>query len=309
LSRHDAGEAGLSPPEREPADIIAAVDAAVDLEAADDGPGVDGAEDASANAAQDADVAMDSRSESGDAVVEATLAAEVHDAPAEVNKPFDVRDVPGLVYWLDAGKGVSSDQGSVTAWVDQSGQGHRLVNGGLRPTIVANAINGRPAIHISGTRDLLKPENELDVFGTGEMLVEMVALYSIPKPNPGSSYSVFRTTGAPHVELGFDLADSHAFLSVVGDVRRTLRSMAPVSAGAHLLGFHRTGADLSSKVEMRLDGALFDSEIDPAWGQDFGADLTLTSLGDIAEIVVVDSVIGESDLAAIEVYLKDKYGL
>jgi hypothetical protein len=55
----------------------------------------------------------------------------------------------GLVQWLRADAGVTTDAfGNVSAWADQSGQGHDASQAtlGAQPLLVANALNGNPVI-------------------------------------------------------------------------------------------------------------------------------------------------------------------
>jgi hypothetical protein len=64
----------------------------------------------------------------------------------------------GLVDWFRADAGVTADAaGNVSAWADQSGQGHDASQGalGLQPLLVNNALNGNPVVRFSGLGQFL----------------------------------------------------------------------------------------------------------------------------------------------------------
>ena len=71
----------------------------------------------------------------------------------------------GLVLSLNAGAGVSTSDGQVTAWADQSGQGNDLTANG-NPTLTT-APSGAQAISFDGNGDELVRTSSLDGFSTG----------------------------------------------------------------------------------------------------------------------------------------------
>ena len=69
---------------------------------------------------------------------------------------FIPTDLPDCGLWLDAAKGVTTNASAcVSAWADQSGQGHHAGQGDSRyqPRLVANAVNGLPGVRFEGTGD------------------------------------------------------------------------------------------------------------------------------------------------------------
>ena len=64
----------------------------------------------------------------------------------------------GLALWLKADEGVDADGASnVLKWTDYSGRGNHAVQGNsaLRPRLISNAVNGRPALRFDGIDDFL----------------------------------------------------------------------------------------------------------------------------------------------------------
>src|SRR5256885_697194 len=83
-----------------------------------------------------------------------------HDAKLADAKVNGVKDVPGLVLWLDGTAGITRDAiDRVSRWADQSGQGNDAVaaQAANRPMFVAGSINQQPGIHfgLDGTPQLL----------------------------------------------------------------------------------------------------------------------------------------------------------
>jgi hypothetical protein len=65
-----------------------------------------------------------------------------------------ISDTSGLALWLRADAGVTADSsGNVSAWADQSGNGHGGTTAGFGndPRLVPNALNGQPALAFDGT--------------------------------------------------------------------------------------------------------------------------------------------------------------
>lgn len=65
----------------------------------------------------------------------------------------------GLVVWLDAGAGVTVDEnGAVSAWNDQSGNGNNATQAtaARQPLLAANQLNGNSVIRFDGVNDILQ---------------------------------------------------------------------------------------------------------------------------------------------------------
>jgi concanavalin A-like lectin/glucanase superfamily protein len=63
----------------------------------------------------------------------------------------------GLKLWLKADAGVTSSGGSVSRWADQSGSGTDATQAtaSSQPSLIANAVNGRPGLRFDGVDDFL----------------------------------------------------------------------------------------------------------------------------------------------------------
>ena len=78
--------------------------------------------------------------------------------PVLRNTTFQGVPLDGLRMWLRADEGITTDaNGNVSHWDDQSNSNNDMSQGAepLRPTFVADGINGRPSLRYDGTDDVL----------------------------------------------------------------------------------------------------------------------------------------------------------
>src|SRR5687767_12212210 len=91
-------------------------------------------------------------------------------------------NLPGLVLWLDADRGVVKDtQGNVLFWRDQSGVNNDAYqnHADYRPALLPKAIGGKPAVSFNGsqTKFVLMTDTASLRFGIGAYTVLAVAKY------------------------------------------------------------------------------------------------------------------------------------
>ena len=90
---------------------------------------------------------------------------ESMDTSSSTDSNSDIPVTDGLVLSLDASAGVSTNNGQVTGWADQSGQGNDLTANG-NPTLTT-APSGAQAISFDGSGDELVRTSSLNGFPTG----------------------------------------------------------------------------------------------------------------------------------------------
>lgn len=75
----------------------------------------------------------------------------------QVFEIFSPTEIPGMKLWLKADAGITAPGGKVSHWADQSGSANDATqsNVALRPLIMNNIINGKPAVAFNGTTDRL----------------------------------------------------------------------------------------------------------------------------------------------------------
>lgn len=234
---------------------------------------------------------------------------------------FTPADVPGLVLWLDASLGTYQSTGGSPAladgdpvgeWQDQSGEGNDATQatGANKPTLKTggNGLNGLPVIQFDGS----------DYFGFGDFLSALTA---------GEVFVVVKANADPPPSLGYnlwDLGDEGAnreswypFQDGViyegwgTSVRKTVGNPTPALDSWRLYGV----ASGAGAYAVRLDGAEIysTSSNTPFWpttpqlGR--GSSDTYYFAGQVAALLIYDSVLLGADREAVEDYLAARYGL
>jgi hypothetical protein len=225
------------------------------------------------------------------------------DAPADVSSDvttgWQPTSLSGLSVWLRADQ-VTTDTSGVSLWQDLSGHHNDFTPGGTHPTVIASAINGKPAVDMTTINAFT---GHADTVGTGPVLVEIVAA-AIQK-----SGTVLVAASASNTSLVIGTGPN-------GSARAWEATSSPVATASSGVvvndnKFHILGAvvDGSGNISLRVDGAL-------AAGPTSGATLDLGKLdttniaGDlVAELVVVVGAVSAGDLGSLETYLKARYAL
>jgi len=252
-------------------------------------------------------------------------AEDVVDAPVSWSPGL----LPGLVLWLDAGKGIVPTDGSrVNLWRDQSPeQNHaRQTTLAAMPILAASQIQGLPAVTFDGMATVLSIADATSLeWGVGDYALFAVARsnstdadrmlylksafdfpYSGPSLILGPNYG---TTSAAQLAMQDD-ANDYALSSVGGYNDNAFR----------LFGGRRAGLT----VEARVNGVVVGSTTERVnvnvdarnrtanignHGYDNAPPGFQSLKGAIAEIVAIKGPITDADLATLESYLMTKYGL
>jgi len=251
---------------------------------------------------------------------------------------FQLGNVPGLVLWLDANKGVTQSNGRVTTWADQTSFKNDAAQGlaPRQPTAVAGVINGKPAVHFDkgggnvgnvGNMLLVKDAVSLQ-WGTGDFYLATVARFdnAINEASTGRGTGMFYTkVVGPSPFPGPDLVgnipgNGTAAVGLTGSTNFTLNNFLTTPTAynnnnPHLFAIQRSGV----KLDLRVDGVSVASSTSNGINVDnvgtivrIGAegDASGSRLnGDIAEMLAVKGALSGPDLANIESSLKTKYGL
>ena len=213
--------------------------------------------------------------------------------------PFTPSSITGLDLWLDANaslnSGTPSNGSSVALWVDRSGQGRDAsqATAGNQPVFVSdNGIgSGMPAIRFDGSNDSM----------------------SFTQFLPRSAFIVNKTTGGAHALAGI----LGKFPNGTG-IRRSNSEEGwhhpgdgnvftnPAGSGffingnaGHLVNKHVW--HVMSAIRSTASTVEFNSLAKAYTGREWA--------GDIAEVLVYDSTLSESDRQKVEGYLAHKWGL
>ena len=252
---------------------------------------------------------------------------------------FQLGNVPGLVLWLDANKGITLVASKASVWADQTSFKNDAAQAiALRqPTPTPGVINGKPVMRFDkgggnqgnvGNMMLIKDAVSLQ-WGTGDFYVATVARFdnAINEANTGRGNGLFYSkVSAISVSfpgpslLGNIPGNGTASVGFFASTNATLNNFVTTPTAynnnnPHLFAFQRTGV----KLDLRVDGVSVATSTSTGVNIDnvgtiarIGADGDASQNrlnGDIAEMIAVKGVLSGSDLTNIEGTLKAKYGL
>ncbi len=262
-----------------------------------------------------------------DASDDAEGGAIFSEGSTDVQKPpFDPKSIAGLEFWIDATRSVDTNGGSgpVTRWHDLSTFARDALPTNVpntnAPTLVPNSINGLPAVHFTASQlDIL--QSSFTGPGTSSLTIFLVAR--------GYAESAIRFQSAtntyPFVLFPVDLnqdASSPSFALLVGVPAQTYTTIhAHLDGGVALASMtwnaNGTAAayDDGLVVEQRvgLDPTLPANQtlclggVVPLLAQPY---TTIPFMnGDLAEALIYGAALGSTDRAAVEAYLRAKWGI
>lgn len=220
-----------------------------------------------------------------------------------------------LKLWLKADAGITANaSGAVSAWTDHSGSFNNAIQSDLTaaPQLAANAINGKPALRFDGANDYLEIAHSPSLAITGDITSFFVVKFddfatfravwaktsgNVPRP---TDYYVLPNSGIPRVFRGGPAA--------IGNVDAT----EPITAGTFVVaGFDMAGTTLTHYLNGQVIGAgeITAAPVDVGTPVRIGTrgDFVTRMKGDIAEIVIYNTVLSEADRNKVLGYLNTKY--
>ncbi len=215
------------------------------------------------------------------------------------------RDLPtaGLRLRLQAGAG-GQGVGPLSTWFDQSGLGNHATQGveAAKPLIVANQLNGLPVVRFDGSDDMLNLSNVMSGAAGGEI----IAVLKVPEP--ASRINALWHFGTANGSLYYNGSRYDDFGSNNG-------SIYPAPAASALQAYHcynvSTGGGLwlerfNGSVTRRRTAQPLAFRSDPLIGKRQGYSEYLK--GDIAEILVYDRALTDSEREAVFYTMAMRYG-
>jgi hypothetical protein len=211
----------------------------------------------------------------------------------------------GLLLWLRADVDVTSTAGKVSRWLDQSGNGFvaSMSTAARQPSLINAALNGQPVIHFGGAQSLaLSPfisPNRFTVLVVGRNTKATETFSMILGPGGNSPNNQLRWengTQALFVGTGNNLP---IITSNIGNTR-VYHTLSARYNGSTMDVF-RDGAAVSSQ-NFTTTGPWTLAQIGAYYSSFFME-------GDVAEIVMYDHALSNSDLSSATAYLRSKYNL
>ncbi|HEY5791937.1 MAG TPA: chitobiase/beta-hexosaminidase C-terminal domain-containing protein, partial [Chthoniobacterales bacterium] len=215
---------------------------------------------------------------------------------------------PGLDLWLKADAGVTKDvDGKVSVWADQTANGNHAsqASAGSQPVWVDEALGGKPVLSFGGTIQSMSVANAhnfdlaaptIYVVGkatSGSYLAKNQANYVDGRRRKLQLKSDCFASGPDYATISYTAISQNYHILGVEGISNTSQKIfvdGVENASTQTLDF------TSYNEAGLLIGAAFSSGAEPLNGQ-------------IAEILVYDRILTESERLQVEVYLSQKYSL
>jgi serine/threonine-protein kinase len=239
---------------------------------------------------------------------------------------------PEIVLHLDAGNGVTMNADRVARVADKSGQNNDAVAGTPAPTLVQNAIAGRPALHFSDGAHLVVRDSPALQLAKKSFFLVIVARHTRKFDPDSSSYNLTNAAGTlfvktelpvpyrgiavfanftrpnPGTGIGIETSYSHFVVTT---------STALNDGSFRVFGTRRERQTLDVRVDGVVEASMGGADDDvSAVGQDIGIGAHVVEYGtiqrlegDIAELVLVRGGTSAHQIQQIERELFAKYGL
>jgi hypothetical protein len=215
--------------------------------------------------------------------------------PIQVIQTINADGLPqgGLALWVKADDGVIVESGLVSKWTDHSGRANHLVQNTLnqRPTTVASAFNGLPVVRFDGNSDFLPFTNRLTNIRTVFWVVKEDSAAT-------SNYRFLLGDGtARHFHGGY---------GAPGPIWFTSTSPAVLDGLTVLNGVPVNGLTTNRPRTMSILSVTTTAATTANW---FGSDAGTGSFwwGDLAEMIIYERPLDDSERVQVEQYLKQKY--
>lgn len=233
-------------------------------------------------------------------------------------------DLPGqgLVAWYDADELSLAEGNAVETWPDKSGDpvnDAEQPNSDRQPEFVTDAIGGKPALRFGGSSDRLLA-SEFSAGDSDEVTLFVVAQYSaLPSANPGLIHaapegSAFSSSPADK-SVGLWVSDDDdtwgRLIQEDGTSRNFPRDPGLDSETGYVFTQRADGDDEGQQwVDSDPAGTVSYDGTLQEWSEfGIGRQGSETWEGDIAEVLVYDRALTDTERQNVEEYLADKYGI
>lgn len=218
---------------------------------------------------------------------------------------FVPTDIAGCELWLDAGQGITKDGSDyVSAWADQSGNGNDATQGtgSAQPLYVANQLNGEPVIRFEGSTDfMLNPQititNDVSLFICYKR--KTITTWGIPVSNY-NSYGFFGcNTNLLYIQK------TDATIVTATNIDNTNYEI--IEAESYYIGdnyycyFYKNGNYIS---HYGIGAGNYGFRQVGGWNS-----FSIYSDIDIAEIIIYNSALDDTNRGLVENYLNTKYAI
>jgi hypothetical protein len=232
------------------------------------------------------------------------------------NQNIDLEYQTNLLMWLKANADVYSDNGTtpcndgdtVYLWSDQTANGNDAVqtSSGSRPLFKTNILNGYPVLRFNGTSQQIVMSNLTGVGNVASFFIVIIPSSTTPFGifDGSGNYSVapIRQEPAGYWDAYYD--NPRADLALANTDPVLIELVHDFDTNRRLT-YYKNGSYVSGPASG--DGTAILWDIPHIGSVNDGGEGYYT--GDIAEFLLYDAVLGDTNRQLVETYLKSKYGI
>ncbi len=226
--------------------------------------------------------------------------------PIQVIRSTNADGIPltGIALWVKADAGVTADaSGLVSSWADQSGNENHLAQTSAtkRPARIVDGFNGYPVVRFDGNSDVLSFTNAIPDVGT---------VFFVVKEDSSANSVTRRTLLSSTTSPGDFRGGNQATATSVGTIWDVTVASARVKSGTtYVNGVPVDGTVFSRPRTMSVISLTTASGSGTAAASLFGAYNGTGEFwwGDLAEMIVYERALNDSERAQVELYLAQKY--
>jgi len=236
-------------------------------------------------------------------------------AHAPVGNPLSIA---GCVLWLDSRRDVGLSGSNVYQWGDGSGGGNTpsQATESLQPQYQASAINGLPAIRLTGTvGDYLSQTTTNLVTAGGTYSVFVVGL-CLSSTADNQIICLRRTSQAEAYSIGISGSTHRSFSSGSQTYNFAGTPFTNIATAAWQYNWRANGAGIKpdfrfNRAALTITSAGTQITGTGSAGWHLGRDLNVgtVGMGDCGAMIVYNRVVSFAELTDIETYLKDRFSL
>ena len=228
---------------------------------------------------------------------------------------FEPRSVPGCTMWLDgadpAGTGVPPSAGTLTTWIDKSGNGRNCIQYSslARPTFVTNSLNSKGGVSFTAaSSNCYQTQSVLPTPGTifivGFSSNDGMVLSGIPTPNSG--HPPYYASFARDVEFGVNNTSDTPYSANVGSTSNVNYILTGLYTGSNVTAM-MNGGSLSNTIT--FTGTPKTPVTTLIGINSFGGSLGSALSGTINEFITYSVALTITERQQVEGYLSRKWGI
>lgn len=244
-------------------------------------------------------------------------------------RTFNPNKISGLIMWLDAndstsffdatsgGNNVTTDGGSIARWRDKStsAKDFKQTTSGSRPILKIGTQNGRNSVRFDAIDDFMEMDSNFSGLTAGTYFIVLKLAVDPPTVESKTGHPIMfiynnrAGSGASH----YTYLDSNIYDTSMATSRKTVGNPTPNLTNFHLYNVSSTSNSWTArlnKTQLFTTATNTFSQEEKTIGRSIGSNSVFYYFnGDIAELIVYNSVLSADSRTSLENYLYQKWGI